>query len=398
MITGGSGAPRAAEVARRFLDEFGGSALRVFFAPGRVNLVGAHLDYNGGDVLPLATDLGIYVAARLRPDRRIRLRSLDQESIVDVDAGMIGNRRDPAHGWASYPLGVYARFRAETGCDAGIELTFGGDLPMASGLSSSAAIEVATGTALDRLHGTALSAESIAMIGHRAETEYVGLQCGIMDQFASALARPDHVLLLHCHSRRAEYVPMDRARFEVLVMDTRKPRELAASGFNQRVRECREAHEALRSVRDLPCLAAYTLPDLERAGSRLGAVQRRRARHVVTEMTRVAAGVAALRDGDIRRLGSALNESHESARVDYEVSCAELDAITAAARQHPDVFGSRLTGAGFGGCAIALVRPGRGPGVAAQVRDRFQAEFGAAPGFMLLHAGPGPREVEATFG
>jgi galactokinase len=214
-----------------------------------------------------------------------------------------------------------------------------------------------------------------------------------MDQFASALARPGQLLLLHCHSRTSEHVPLDRDAFEVLVMDTRKPRELAASGFNQRVRECRQAHQLLRQVRDLPFLAAYAEADLERADGLLRGIPLRRARHVVTEMQRVAAGVAALRAGDVAALGRALNASHASARDDYEVSCAELDAITAAAREHADVAGARLTGAGFGGCAIALVRPGSGDRVAAHVRGAYAAGFGVEPGFMLLHPGPGPREL-----
>lgn len=371
-----------------------GAGARLFFAPGRVNLVGAHLDYNGGDVLPLAVDRGIYVAARLRDDDRIRLRSLDLPLVVDVDAATLGRSQDPAHGWASYPLGVWQFFSAHTNCRRGVDLVFGGDLPMASGLSSSAAIEVATVTALDALHGTEVDALTLAKLAHRAETDYVGLKCGIMDQFASALGRAGHALLLHCHTQTFEHVPLDRGAFDILVMDSRKPRTLASTMFNKRVRECADAHAALVALGiERDCLAAYSRDDLERAGNGLQGVLARRARHVVSEMGRLAEAVAALRRGDIARLGACLDASHRSTATDYEVSCAELDEITDAARACTGVFGARLTGAGFGGCAIALIAPGHADGVAAAVANRYEARFGVAPGFSVLHAGPGPREL-----
>lgn len=393
-MRGSASAPVAERVRAEFAARVGGAGARLFFAPGRINLVGAHLDYNGGNVLPLAVDRGIYVAARLREDDRVRLRSLDQTLAVEVAFDRIGSRQDPAHAWAGYPLGVLHFFAAHTGCRRGVDLVFGGDLPMASGLSSSAAIEVATATALDALHGTRLDALTLAQLAHRAETDYVGLQCGIMDQFASALGRANHALLLHCHTQTFEHVPLDRDAFEVLVMDSRKPRKLAATGFNQRVRECQHALQALRTAGiDRPYLAAYVPEDIERAGAALGGVALRRARHVVTEMQRVAEAVAALRRGDIAGFGACLTASHRSTATDFDVSCAELDEITDAARACAGVYGARLTGAGFGGCATALVEPGRWQSVAEAVAARYEARFGVVPGFEVLHAGPGTREL-----
>lgn len=383
--------PRAVHGA--FLSAYGGAAPRLFFAPGRVNLIGAHLDYNGGDVLPLAVDRGLYVAARLRHDGRVRLRSLDQAQAVELDTATLSARADRALGWANYPLGVWSQFALMTGQRAGVDLLFGSDLPMASGLSSSAAIEVATATALDALHGTALDRLTLAMLAHRAETDYVGVKCGIMDQFASALGRAGHALLLHCHARTHELVPLDPDGFELLVMDTRKPRTLATSGFNQRVRECAEAHAALRAAGiDRACLAAYSPADVARVPP-LPGVLAKRARHVVTEMGRVAVAVRALRAGDFATFGRCLDESHASTAHDLEVSCAELDVITDAARSCDDVFGARLVGAGFGGCAIALIRPGSAAAVEALVAARYRAAFDVAPRFEVLHAGPGPREL-----
>jgi galactokinase len=277
----------------------------------------------------------------------------------------------------------------------GVDLTFGSDLPLGSGLSSSAAIEVATAVALNGLHGTGLGGEDLAMLGYRAETEYVGLQCGIMDQFASALARSGSLLLLHCQGPSYEYVPVDPEAWEVLLMDTRKPRSLATTGFNQRVAECTKAHGILRrEVRDLPCLADYDLADLEAAGSALRGVHLMRARHVVTEMERIQNGVAALQRGEWQTLGEMMNGSHHSAAVDYQVSCEELDVITSAARGVEGVFGARMTGAGFGGCATALIQPGCAARVEREVGREFARRFGVEPHFRTLKAGAGPKELK----
>ncbi|MEY4673104.1 MAG: hypothetical protein RL148_888 [Planctomycetota bacterium] len=378
----------------RFREAWGDPAPRCFFAPGRVNLVGAHLDYNGGDVLPMAVDRGVYAAARLRSDGRIRLCSLDQKLVVEVDGAEVGQRTRPEWGWAGYPLGVWHTYGKHTGRHAGVDFVFGGDLPIGAGLSSSAAIEVATAVALDTLHGTGLDRPQLALLAHRAENGFVGLRCGIMDQFASALGRPGQVLWLHCSGPRWEHVPFDGKACEVLVMDTRKPRLLAKTGFNERVAQCAKAHEVLRAqVRDLPHLADYAMHDLELARDAMDDVLYRRARHVIGEMARLDRGVVALRSGDFRALGQVLNESHRSTAVDYEVSCDELDVITAAARACDGVFGARLTGAGFGGCAIALVAPGRATEVAQQVGIAYRARFGTEANFDLLRIGNGPGEV-----
>lgn len=381
-------------IAVRFRSEFGDGPLRRFFAPGRINLVGAHLDYNGGDVLPMAVDRGIYVAIRPRRDGKLRLRSLDLGLAVDVEAAAVGERTRPEFGWAGYPLGVWRGFQGETGIASGFEAVFAGDLPIASGLSSSAAIEVVTALALDALHGTRLSSPQLAMLAHRAETGFVGVRCGIMDQFASALGRAGQVLLLHCSGPDWEHVPFDPQACEVLVMDTKKARRLAQSGFNERVQQCATVHEALRRLgRDLPHLAHYTRDDLERVRSRVDDVHFRRFRHVVTEMERTRDGALALRAHDYAGLGEQLNQSQLSAASDYEVSCAELDVITAAARECDGVFGARLVGAGFGGCGIALLRPGVADAVGAHVRAVFERRFGVTPGFDLLRNGTGPIEL-----
>jgi len=381
-------------IEARFRQEFGGGELRYFFAPGRINLVGAHLDYSGGDVMPMSVDRGISLGIRLRDDDRIRLRSLDQEVAIDIDASEIGDKAEAAWGWGNYPLGIFRSFQRDHGASQGFEAVYAGDLPMASGLSSSAAIEVVTAIALDTLLGTGISREQIANMAHRAENDFVGVRCGIMDQYASALGEPGHVLWLHCQGPRWEHVPFDPGACEVLVMDTKKPRKLAASGFNERVAECAAAHDVLcEKVGTRPNLAAFTLADLESCREAMDEVLFCRSRHVVTEMQRIAAGVLALRAHDYVGLGAQLNASHRSTLVDYDVSCAELDVITDAARSCDGVFGARLTGAGFGGCAIALIRPGYREQVAARVGEVFAERFGVQPDFDLLRIGNGPGEI-----
>lgn len=400
-----SSMPRVTAPARsRLLDaieararhEHGATPTRWFFAPGRINLVGAHLDYSGGDVMPMAVDRGIFVGVRLRDDDRIRLCSVDQELVVEARCAEVGDRTRPEWGWAGYPLGIWRAFARDHGVHGGFDAVFAGDVPIASGLSSSAAIEVVTAIALDALHEVGLDREAIANLAHRAENEFVGVRCGIMDQYASALGRPGQALLVHCDGPKWEHVPFDPAACEVLVMDTRKPRKLAAVAFNERVAECAAAHGVLRErVRDASHLAKFTPDELESCREHMAENLYLRARHVVTEMGRIAAGAEALRRHDYAGLGAQLDASHRSTATDYAVSCEELDVITDAARDCDGVFGARLTGAGFGGCAIALIEPGRREAVAAHVRDVFATRFGVEPGFDLLRIGDGPGEVGA---
>ncbi len=381
-------------IASRWRAERGAGDLRYFFAPGRVNLVGAHLDYSGGDVMPMAVDRGVCVGARPNDDGRIRLMSVDQELALDVAVEEVADRAESRWGWGGYPLGIWRSFQRDHGVTSGFDAVFAGDLTMASGLASSAALEVVTAIALDALFGVGLDAEAVARLAHRAENDFVGVRCGIMDQYASALGEPGKVLWMRCAGPSWEHVPFDPGACEVLVMDTRKPRELAASGFNERVEQCAAAREWLRArVGPRAHLAAYTEEELAGVAEEMDPLLHRRARHVVTEMGRIAAGAAALRAGDYGGLGAALDASHRSTATDYDVSCDELDVITDAARACDSVYGARLTGAGFGGCAIALVAAGNSEQVRARVDAAYRARFGVSPGFDLLRVGDGPGEL-----
>lgn len=323
----------------------------LFFAPGRVNLLGAHLDYNQGFVLPAAVDRGTFVLARPREDRKIRLHSLDREPelLLSLDDLTF----DPAHGWANYVKGALASVAPEI---PGLDLLYAGNLPIGAGLSSSASILVATATAANYYTTKKRTTSEIVHACQAAEVEFVGVRCGIMDHYASAFGRGDHLLYLDCRTNTHEEVPFRSDRAAIVVCDTTRRRELADGRFNDRVRECAESVAAFRALG----LAIQTLRDvspaqLEELGPKLDPLLHRRARHVVTEIERTRIGVRALRNGDFIQFGAALRESHASCRDHYEVSSAELDALVDAANSFEGTFGARLTGAGFGGCGVAVV-------------------------------------------
>jgi galactokinase len=382
------------EVQTSFRESVPGSSPVLCFAPGRVNLLGAHLDYNGGDVLPVAVDKGIYVAAALRSDGKISARSLNQEVLFECDESDVTAFSGSELGWAAYPVGVMLAFKEKGAGSGGVDLVFAGDLPMAAGLSSSAAIELATACALNELYQSKLSRVELADLAHRAETQFVGLECGIMDQYASALSTGGQALFLHCRDSSFEHVPIDSDEVEILVMDSLKRRKLSNTGFNERVRECGRALEVFQREREhRQFLCDYDRGDLDAVADKLDPIARMRARHVIFEMERVRSGVQSLRSGDLSKLGSAIDASHRSTAIDYEVSCDELDELTGSASSHAAVFGSRLTGAGFGGCAIALVERGCTDEVATAVSSGFSSRFGHAPDFYVLKSGPGLRRI-----
>jgi galactokinase len=359
------------EAHTAFDDAYDGAPTVVASAPGRVNLVGGHTDYNEGFVLPVAVDLRTAVAAGPRDDGRIRLRSTDFEHEVVVDGPPdepIARDRDDA--WANYPLGVLGELAGAdlARIDGGLDLLVAGDVPRGAGLSSSAALEVATAAAgyalttdvdLDPDGEDDLPRRELAEAAWRAETGFVGVDCGIMDQYASACSRADEALFLDCRSRETQGVPFSTGtdrEVRVVVVDTRVEHDLAESAYNDRVAECREATERLDALFG----GVESLRDVSRdefvahARSFPGSL-RRRVRHVITENERVRAAVDALRAGDLETVGDRMYESHASLRDDYEVSCPELDAVVDIAHRTAGVLGARMTGGGFGGSVVALV-------------------------------------------
>jgi galactokinase len=355
-----------------------------------VNLIGEHTDYNGGQVLPMATALRTRVAVRLSGGVRVRGES---EGSPGSEAGW-GD--PPAGTWLDYVRGVarelerLGRVRA-----AGFEVRVRSDVPPGAGLSSSAALEVATALALAAASGHPFEAGErgeVAALCRRAESRFVGVPCGIMDQWAALFGRRGSAVRLHCADLRSELVPLPDS-LEVLVVDTGVRRALREGGFAERRAECREALEAARRVlgRDLDALSELHAEDLTRLEAGLDPIPLRRARHVVSENARVDRFAEALHCGELELLGGLLYASHESLRDDYEVTCAESDFLVDATRGLPDALGARMTGAGWGGCTLHLVRAERGGSVARTLAARFQTRFGRRPRHWMLRSGDGAR-------
>jgi len=385
-----------AEFARRFAP---GGAPRLFFAPGRVNLMGAHLDYNGGPVMPTAIDRGTILAVRARADRRIEFSSTLDPQSFGFELERVPDARSGA--WSDYPLGVLrqmlelAELRGGTARLSGLEILFGGNLPVGAGLSSSASICVGTAFALDRLWELGSERLELVQAALRAERGFVGVQCGIMDPFAVGLARPGHLLWLDCRDVTWRHLPLAHERYAIAVADTLVRRELAQGAFNQRVAECRAAFEALRPFQPAArCLRDIRLEVLEAQRSRLEPAAARRAEHVVHEVARTFVARDALLGDDAQGLGREMTRAHASLRELFDVSVPELDVLVDTAVETPGVLGARLTGAGFGGCAVILLRRGAEADLAPRLDRAFSARFGYAPRVELFAGDPGPRELE----
>ncbi|HKZ31918.1 MAG TPA: galactokinase [Vicinamibacteria bacterium] len=340
-------------VTERFGESFSGEAPRLATAPGRVNLIGEHTDYNDGFVLPMAIGRAALVAFRPRNDGVLRAHSI---AFDETREAAISSLAAPGgHDWFAYVAGVLWAFASEGLPVCGLDLVVDGDVPIGAGLSSSAALEMATARALGAATGTPWEPARMAKLGQRAENAYVGMNCGIMDQFASAACEAGSALLLDCRSLETRAVPLPKG-VAVVVMDTGARRSLAASAYNERRAACeRVVAEIARGRPGTRALRDVSAEDLEAAKARLDETDARRASHVVAEIARPLALAAAFGEGDLVKAGRLMKESHVSLRDLYEVSCEELDLITGLARRQPSCYGARMTGAGFGGCAIALV-------------------------------------------
>lgn len=387
-----------AELREAFTGNFGAAASSravLAAAPGRVNLIGEHTDYNEGFVLPIAIDRSIMVLGAAREDELVRLYSLDFGAGVEFTLSAIkAIAPDPVHRWSNYLRGVLWAL-AEAGYGfRGFEAVVAGDVPQGAGLSSSAALEVATAVLVDALFGLGLAAEELIRLCQRAENLFVGVNCGIMDQFVSRLGRAGHALLLDCRDLSYSYHPLDPAAVRVVVINSGVKHSLVASEYNQRRRECELGVAALRRL--YPSVRALRDVDeamLAAAEAGMDPVVARRCRHVVTEDERTLAAARALAAGDLDLFGRLMYESHASLRDLYEVSCPELDLLVELARSAPGVYGARMTGGGFGGCTVNLVRPEAVEDFAAFVADGYAARTGRRPEIYLCRASDGGRIV-----
>ena len=343
------------EGLQKAFTEHYGREPRLFRAPGRVNLIGEHTDYNDGFVLPMAIDRETVVAAAPREDRKVHAFSLNLNEAVTFDLDHPGKRQRGL--WLDYLEGV-AQALEQTGVRLrGADLMIFSDVPSGAGLSSSAALEVSVGLALTSVSGRDIDGVKLALAGQRAEHEYVGTKCGIMDQFVAALGQAGHALLIDCRSLTATPVPLDTTRVAIVICDTNIKHELSDSEYNVRRAECERGVEILQEV--LPGIRALrdvSVEDFERHQEHLPEPIRRRCRHVVMENERTLAAVEALRRGCLEEMGRLMGQSHLSLRDDYEVSCTELDLLVEIAGNFPNCLGARMTGGGFGGSTVNLDR------------------------------------------
>ena len=379
-------------IEEQFTQIFGVKPDRLFLSPGRVNLIGEHTDYNGGYVFPCALDFGNYGAARRRDDRTIRLVSgnIDMPCEVDMDNLVY----DPAHNWANYPKGVVVEIMKLGHAIGGFDLYVWGDIPNASGLSSSASLELLTAVVINTLYNCNMPMKEMVLLSQRAENQFVGVNCGIMDQYAVGMGKKDHAILLDCQKVEHEYVPLDLGDNLIVIANTNAKRGLADTKYNERRSECDAALALLQKACDVDCLCALDIKTFEAHKHLItDPVILKRATHAVYENARTMEAVAVLNAGDIKKFGQMMNDSHVSLRDLYEVTGDELDALAEAAWQIDGVLGSRMTGAGFGGCTVSIVRKDAVDAFIKAVGAEYTKRTGLEASFYMAGVGDGAGEL-----
>ena len=370
-----------------------------FFAPGRVNLIGEHTDYNGGHVFPCALSFGTHCVFCKRDDKKIRLYSLNfpEKGIIDADLSTISY--DKKQDWANYPLGVIKTLQNHGyNINQGFELMFWGDIPNGAGLSSSASIELATAVAMNKVFNLYIPQVELVKFCQEAENKFVGMNCGIMDQFAIGMGKEGCAVLLDCNTLNYEYAPLDLKGVSIVIMNTNKRRELADSKYNERRSECERALKELQRKLPIKSLGDLSINEFEKNKELItNPTDRKRAKHAVYENQRTLQAVERLKAGDLKTFGKLMNESHISLRDDYEVTGKELDTLAEAAWQQPGVLGARMTGAGFGGCAIALVQDADVKHFIDNVGKIYREKTGLQADFYIASVGGPARQEEKMY-
>lgn len=390
---------QAEQVLQAFEEQFGDTeGVRLFFAPGRVNLIGEHTDYNGGHVFPCAISLGTYAAARKRDDRVMRFYSVNFAKIGVTTTSLDDLVPSKAAGWTNYPKGVVWAFGQKGHpIDSGFDMVIYGDIPNGSGLSSSASLEVLTGEMLRTFFHmeNELTNEDLATIGQFSENEYNGMKCGIMDQFASAMGKEGNAIFLDTNSMEFEYAPLSLQGMKLMVTNTNKKHSLVDSEYNLRREQCAKALADLQTKLEIKTLGDLSIEEYEANKDLIqDEVCRRRAKHAVYENQRTIEAVAALKAGEVEHFGKLMNESHVSLRDDYETSCPEADVLAKEAWKMPGVLGSRITGGGFGGCTVSIVKDEAVDEFCDTLGKVYLEKVGYPASFYTLEIGGGPREIE----
>ncbi len=367
---------------------------RTYFAPGRVNLIGEHTDYNGGHVFPCALTLGTYAVVRNREDRVLRFYSMNFDELGVIETSLDELIPNEAAGWTNYPKGVFWAFEKRGySLTHGLDIAIYGDIPNGSGLSSSASLEVLTGLILkDTFHFDTLSMVDLAQIGQDSENTFNGCNCGIMDQFASAMGKKDHAIFLDTNTLHYEYAPVLLNDAKIVITNSKVKHSLVDSAYNDRRNECELALKELQTVLPVQTLGELNIEAFEAHKSAIQSpVRQRRAKHAVYENQRTIQAVQALKSGDLSLFGALMNESHASLRDDYEVSCPEIDFLVAQAQAISSVIGSRITGGGFGGCTVSIVENDVVETFVSKIGASYLEAFGHEAEFYIVDIGDGAR-------
>ena len=381
-------------VLSKFQEVFGDAGdAKVFFAPGRVNLIGEHTDYNGGHVFPCALTIGTYGVARKRADRKLRFYSMNFEDLGVVESSLEEFVPGGDKNWTAYPKGVMWAFEQKgMKMDCGLELLLFGNIPNGSGLSSSASVEVLTGAILRELYGFEVTNQDLALIGQFSENKYNLVNCGIMDQFAIAMGKKDCAIFLDTSNLEYEYAPIALKGAKIVISCSNKKRGLGDSKYNERRSECETALAELQKVLPVKSLGELDEATFEQYKDAIAdPVRKKRAKHAVYENQRTLKAVAALKAGNLEEFGALMNASHVSLRDDYEVTGIELDTLAEEAWKVPGVIGSRMTGAGFGGCSVSIVKDEAVESFIQSVGEAYLKKIGYAADFYVVEIGDGPR-------
>jgi galactokinase len=375
---------------QKFREDYGGDPV-LCRAPGRVNLIGEHTDYNDGFVMPAAIDSFTWTAIRNREDAKINVVSLEEPNAVSITMnGALQPRRD----WSDYVVGVLAELHQSGISQTGADLLVHGEVPIGAGLSSSAALEVSTGFAALRSHGSDVNRVELALLCQRAENQFVGTRCGIMDQFVSCLGKADHALMLDCRSLEFQLLPIP-AHVRIVICNTMVRHSLAAGEYNMRREECETGVRLLAAwLPGVKALRDVSLEDFDGYAARLPELIARRCRHVISENDRVENAAQALKNGALDEFGRFMAESHRSLRDDYQVSCPELDLMVELAKGQRGVYGARMTGGGFGGCTVNLVESADAESFVEHMRQKYADVTGVRPDIYLCTAADGACEVQ----
>ncbi|AKT54155.1 MULTISPECIES: galactokinase [Selenomonas] len=383
------------EMQEVFREKFGAAQTHAYFSPGRVNLIGEHTDYNGGHVFPCAISLGTYALVAPRTDGISRLYSMNLPEQGVVQFPMHGAVKSDAYGWANYPIGV-VRVMEDAGHRAahGFDIVLYGTLPNGAGLSSSASIEVLMAVILNDELNLGIDMVELVKFSQKAENEFVGMNCGIMDQFAVGMGKKDCAILLDCNTLSYRYSKLALDGCSIVITNTNKTHSLVTSAYNERRAQCESALKALQKVKPIKALGELTNAEFDAIASAIpDPVERRRARHAVYENNRTLEAVKALEANDVKRFGELMNASHVSLRDDYEVTGPELDTLAELAWQQNGVLGSRMTGGGFAGCTVSIVRDAAIPAFEKNVGDAYTAKIGYAPSFYVANIADGARRL-----